>query len=186
MKRLRRKPWRWCGLGVAAILLVAVLWPASAPLELTLTNEEPSGVLDEEGRELSLVSLCIGNTDRVRVMIEKDPHFEINAGGRWKAVAQPLNFGRIDANGSLVEQIVVPANATGCRLRLRYQTETWRSRLHARIGDSGRRRLLRIPWLCKMLWVDSWNTFPNPPRWREADLTIQLGDSRELRRTVSQ
>lgn len=181
-----RKRWKWLALALTAIPMVAVLWPVSVPLGLTLANVEPSGVQDEEGRELSLLSLRISNNDRVGVMIEKDPIIEINVGGQWHAVAQRLDFGRIGTGRSSVDHIAVPANAAGCRLRLRYQTETWRSRLSERLGDSGRRRLLEVPWLAKRLWVDSWSTFPNPPRWRAADLSIKFRDSWESSRTASQ
>ncbi len=155
-----------------------MLWPDAIPLKLTVTGVEPAGIVDEAGDEMQLWSLTVTNTDSVRILMEKQPAVEFRVGDNWVVTEKGLDFGRVEPNHGATEELLVPANATACRVRLTYQTEIWKVRLLQFLGTSGRRQLARVPWLVKHLWPDQRNTFPNPPRWRAADLTAELRDSR--------
>lgn len=169
-----RKSLKWSACGIATVLLLAVLllWPDSIPLTLTVTGVEPAGIVDESGNEMHVWSLTVTNTDSVRIIMGEHPALEFNVGDDWVATDQRLDFGRVEPNQGSTEELLLPTKATACRMRLTYQTETWKVRLLQFLGPSGRRQLAKMPWLAKHLWTDQRNTFPNPPSWREVKLTV--------------
>jgi len=185
-----QKRWKILLLGIAAVVLLAVLWPDHPPLHLLVRHVESVELVDDAGNKMRLWTLSITNTDSVWLDVERHPKVEFKSGGDWVATEQKLDFGHIPSGRSSAQELLLPASATTCRLRVNYRTEPWRARLLQWLGDSGRGQLIRLPWLAKLLWTDQWNRFPEPPRWSQAKLTVDAplhpeAELRELPRDVA-
>lgn len=161
---------------VASLTVVSLtaflVWYWRCPIDYTVECE-PSGMMSN-GREATLVTFAIYNHDAVDVMFEKLNAFEVKVGSRWIQLDQKVEFSRIPARGRSRELLVVPANTEACRLHLNYQGETWKSRLIAVIGPTGRNWLMKSPRLCKYLWPTQGKTMASPPRWRTTTLEVIL------------
>lgn len=162
----------WLLFAIAAVVSTALLWPASIPLQLQLAHIESADVVDDSGNEMRLWTLSITNTDSVWLEVEKHPTVEFEADDIWVSAEQELDFGLVAPAQHSTQILLLPADAMACRLRVNYRTEPWNARLLQWLGDSGRRQLIRLPWLANLLWTDQWNRFPGPPRWQRAELTV--------------
>src|SRR5262245_17253454 len=116
-------------IGGSAILLVAFIRPPRRPVEMQLVGAEPSGMVSDDGTEAIMVTLKVSNRDYVAIMFDRAATCEARIGEHWFQVEQPVSLGRIAAGQGAEESLVVPGATRALRLRLSYQSETWKSRL---------------------------------------------------------
>jgi len=160
-----------------AILLAMSICPSRCPVELKLVGVEPSGMVNDEGKEAMLVTLSVSNRDSVSVMFETVTTFQAKIGGRWVEVKQAFGFDRIAPGRKSEEMLVMPGGTEACRLRFNYQSEIWKSRLMESLGPTGRRLVAKSPWLCKWVWPDQYKTMRVPPRWKQITVDVILPQS---------
>jgi hypothetical protein len=161
------------GLATAGGLLARLLWYPQCPVEARVAALEPSGMLNDGGVELLMVTLNVSNRDRVAVMFEDARGFEArSARGDWVPVKCSFTVPRIDPGRQASVLLLAPPGSTACRLHLRYQTQIWKCRVIESLGVWGRTLVAKSPVLCKLLWPDELKTMPVPPHWRRRTIEV--------------
>jgi hypothetical protein len=172
-----------CGI---VVLLAALLSRPRCPVELRVLAVGPSGIVDDSGKESSLVALSVSNIDCVAIMFDRNGDGEAEVEGRWITVEPSVNLDRIAAGRGMEESLIVPAGARTLRLRLRYQSETWKSRLMIRLGPNGRMWVAKSSLLCRLVWPDQYKTMPFPPRWKLVTLKVSVPNNEQRPATHNQ
>jgi hypothetical protein len=162
-----------------AFLSAVIVLPAGNPVGMSLAKIEPSGMVDENGKEPLLVTLTVSNLDSVAVMFEQGTNFQARVAGRWVEVSQDFGFQVVPSRRKHNHMFLMPAGAEACRFRLNYQTEMWKSRVMAVLGPKGRAAVAKVPWLYKRICPNQYATMRVPPSYREIELEVSLpgGDS---------
>ena len=152
-------------------LLEALACSRQCPIEVRVANIEPSGMVNDAGAEMLLVSLTITNRDCVDVMFDAAKGFEArSAVGNWMPVTYEFTVARIAPGRQVSLLLLAPPATSACRLRLHYQTQIWKCRLMHRLGVRGRTLVARSRLLCKLVWPDELKTMPVPPHWRQTTI----------------
>jgi hypothetical protein len=152
-------------------LLAGLLWPARCPIEVRVAGVYQSGILDDVDAELLTVSLSVSNRDRVDVMFEAAKGFETkSAMGDWIPVKYAFTVSRISPGQQTSVLLLAPPATAACRLRLRYQTGVWKSRVMGPLGARGRTLVAKSHLLRKLVWPDELKTMPVPPHWKQTTI----------------
>jgi hypothetical protein len=165
--------------GIAMLMAAAwviSIWPPRCPVELRVVRLEPSSMIYYAGSNGVEITLTLENRDRVDVMYDNITTSAAKVGGRWIAWEMPQFIGgaRMSAGGQMEGKIVIPVGTEACRVRVRYASETWRSRFMVSIGPAGRRWLAKSVWLRKFFWPEAFNTIPAPPSWKSTTVEIKM------------
>lgn len=161
-------------LGVIGIL-TSLPNSQSCPVEVTAMRFEPSGIRDEHGQVYLLVTLSVTNRDAIRHWFGAGTNIEAKVANRWVQIEQPFNFGGLPPGKGNHELLLMPANASGCRLRMEHLSEHRDSRFLSLIGPSGRRLVSNSPILRKLLWPkQSKPMFPPGVRPEFTEIVVEV------------
>lgn len=138
-------------LGVIGIL-ISLPNSQSCPVEVTAMRFEPSGIRDEHGQVYLLVTLSVTNRDAIRHWFGAGTNIEAKVANRWVQIGQPFNFGSLAPGKGTHELLLLPGNASACRLRMEHLSEHRDSRFLSLMGPGGRRLVSNSPILRKLLW----------------------------------
>ena len=116
--------------------------------------------------------MTVSNSDIVDVTYDI-PTFDANVGGRWIEWQQVSGFSRMSAGAKRDEKLVMPGGIEVCRVRLRYYSDTWKSRFIASIGPTGRRCVTKSRWLRELVWPDPFESMRIQP-WKSNTVEIMI------------
>jgi len=154
-------------------LLAVFGWPRECPVEMKVVAVEPSGMLDDAGGEMLMVTLSVRNRDRVDRVFEAANGFEARSPvGDWMPVKYAFTVPRTAPGQQASVLLLAPPATSAYRLRLHYQTQTenWKCRVMEGLGVRGRTLVAKSPLLRKLVWSDDLKTMPVPPHWRQATI----------------
>ena len=163
-------------IGGMAVLLAMSVWPPRSPVELRVVGVEPSRAIYYGGKEAILVTLSAINSDSIFVCYDI-PAWEANVGGHWIEMQRfpgmigMTTGGGMTAGAKREEKLLMPGGTEECRVQLSYSSGTWKSRLMARIGPTGRRWVETSRWLHKQVSPDPYEA-ANLQLWKSN--TVQL------------
>jgi hypothetical protein len=166
--------------GIATLLAMSVR-PRRCPVELRVAGVEPSSMIYYGGRQAMLVTLSASNSDSVDVTYEI-PTFEAKVGGLWIVHIHPFGeqqvggVSRMSAGAKREEMLVMPGGTEACRVRLRYFSDTWKSRFIVSIRPTGRKWVAKSPWLRELVWPDPFESMRVQP-WKSNTVEIMIPQS---------
>jgi hypothetical protein len=137
------------------------------PLSIRVVSINPSGILDDAGRECSTVTL--GTTNRSGRALYFDRHCaEVAAkvDGRWIELPSGTCPSRIGPQQPGELELLVPASTDACRLKLRYVREPIQFTLMRLLGRLGLWRHGSARALARRLL---------PTRWQEPQMSDLIG-----------
>lgn len=117
--------------GVVGVLVV-LHWPAPCPLDVKIAKMEPSGsgILDDAGNELWLVTLTISNRTAGCLYFPGEwMKIEAKVTGRWVKTENRCSLISIEPARKSDVLLLLPFDSEACRLRLEYAPESlwWRA-----------------------------------------------------------
>jgi len=152
-------------------LLEALAWSRQRPIDIRVATVEPSGMVNDAGAEMLLVSLSVSNRDCVDVIFDAANGYEArSAVGDWTPVKYEFTVPRIAPGRQASVLLLAPPATSACRLRLHYQTQIWKCRVMERLGVRGRKLVAKSRLLCKLVWPDELKTMPVPSHWRQTTI----------------
>jgi hypothetical protein len=138
--------------GGAFLILITLPNSRSCPVEVTAVRFEPSGIRDEHGQAALLVTLSVTNRDAIYHVFRAGTNIEAKVANRWVQIGQPFNFGSLAPGKGTHELLLLPGNASACRLQMGHLSQHRDSRFLRLIGPGGRRLVSSTPILRKLLW----------------------------------
>jgi hypothetical protein len=166
----------------AAVLLAMYLWPMLSIRQpvLNVVRVEPAEIIDDTGKEMSLVTFTISNPERRTNHVENlcfvgdsGRRIEAKVADRWIVVERPslrLWGCQLGPGEKCEEEILLPTGTGACRLWLRYTGPGFSARLFrlaARLPLAVRRRLSNRFW--------RWANISGPSsHWREIRIELPL------------
>jgi hypothetical protein len=186
-KRVFRKEWEYglihvMGLrrSVVFVIMTAIvfgtglilLWPSGCPVELKAMNVEASGIVDDEGLELRLVTLNVTNPNGARFYLKRKwIEAEARVGGRW---LKTENKERLKLSGDTV--LLMPSGTDTCRLHVTYARPSLKEQLWQLMGARARKIVFKIPIVYNWFLPPGrggWRTF-SPGHWRRVAVEVKL------------
>jgi hypothetical protein len=142
---------------------------------------ETSGVLDDAGAEVWLITLSLSNRSRAALYFAREwATVEAKVAGRWAEAKNQCQFDHLRAHENREVVIFLPSRAGACRLRFQYLPEPLKLRFMRWCGQLG---LWRLPW-CRALaarvlpvgWRQPLRSdiIGRSPRWREIQAELLL------------
>jgi hypothetical protein len=122
------------------------------PVEVAAVRFEPSGIRDEHGQAALLVTLSVTNRDAIYHAFRAGTNIEAKVSNRWVQFGQPFNFGSLAPGKGTHELLLLPGNASACRLQMGHLPQHRDSRFLRLIGPGGRKLVSSSPILRKLLW----------------------------------
>ena len=155
--------------GVVGVLVV-LHWPAPCPLDLKFARIEPSGsgILDDAGKELWLVTLTISNQTAGSLYFPGEwMKIEAKARGRWVETENRCNLSSISPARKSDVLLLLPADSEACRLRLKYARESLLWRVEGELWHLGVRLPPRVA-----RWI--YPPAGRRPHWRRLNFELAL------------
>jgi hypothetical protein len=166
------------------------------PLALRPVATQSVGISGEDGSEVWLVTVSITNLGRETLELDRRwVTLRARVSGRWVEANSVCglgtrNFGGLASLPSAsvrLADLLVPAGAEACQVRIGCQRQLFRWRLLEFLGQQRSRFLgTRFPVLFNWLWDKYYRflwplnvrqppeKFPRPPRWREDTLEVAI------------
>ena len=160
----------------AFIALLAMLnWQSRGPFEIKLMGIEPSGILDDAGKEFLLVDIQIINRGMGVLFCrrEKQP-VEARIAKRWVEVETPWGIGNLTTHGKKPVTALLPAAADGCRITFEYQREPMQISFARKLGTRGQQAVARILPIRVSNWLWPHTIFPRSSSWKPINLEVPL------------
>ncbi len=146
-------------------------------IQLEVIETHPAQVFDESGAEMQLVTLALAVSRWSQGVFFRNNWAQIQAevGGRWENVADTFSLSSLGPGEVKREQLLFPARAESCRIRLQWAGAS----LPWRLGGVVSRLGIKLP---PSYW--SWAGWPKPPegrnpRWKTIVLVRALTLNRQ-------
>jgi hypothetical protein len=147
-------------------LVVALALPSRCPLDVTFAKMEPSGVLDDTGKELVFATLAISNHAAETIYFAREwIKVDTKIANKWTEIENREYLGALSQHRT--NDLVVLTSANGCRLHLKYAPASLQWRLVQHAGTFGARLQFRY-----------WHFFNPPqgrnPHWRQKTFELEF------------
>jgi hypothetical protein len=173
------------GLGLAA-LIAAIYQYSREPFELKVVSAEPSGSLDDAGKECLLVELQIANRGIGVLSCKKeDKWVEARIGTHWVQAENLWGIGILFEHDKTPITLLLPAATDTCRISFQYQQEPMQISLFRRLGARHERTAARIFPKRLYNWLSPNNIPFNPSGWKAVNLEVPLPKSYVRRAATS-
>jgi hypothetical protein len=120
------------------------------------------------------VTLSVTNRDAIYHVFRAGTNIEAKVANRWVQIGQPFNFGSLAPGKGTHELLLLPGNASACRLRMGHLSQHRDSRFLRLIGPGGRRLVSSTPILRKLLWPKPKPMFPPGGRPEYTEILVEV------------
>lgn len=179
-----------------AALLAALAWFPRCPFDLQFVRMEGAGSFSADSTKMALLDLRVQNRQWARIEFEDEVQCEAKVSNRWTKIPNTWSLKHLDGStirrkrpGTAEMTLLVPAEATACRFRLKYR-HVGKRPLPLGIGDPWAR--LYAPSLLSLrvqqgtarisrplydwLWPTNApeRTVEQPGRWRQTTAQVEF------------